>query len=152
MKIHVNRVPKEGLREYATYDPAAMDMDREDIRLTKPFTVEAFVTKVDEELVVQADIRGLLDVSCARCLETFPSLVKTNGLFSYTVHPGDVVDITDDVRQEILLAYPMIPVCRPDCKGLCSACGNNLNVSACRHQTAADRRQDDWSPGGSIAV
>ena len=45
----------------------------------------------------------------------------------------DVVDITDDVRQEIMLAYPMIPVCRPDCKGLCSVCGQNLNAGPCQH-------------------
>ena len=152
MKIHVNQVPAEGLRERATYDPTAMDMGRADIHLTAPFTVDAFVTKVDEELVVQADIRCPLELDCARCLERFPSTVRTEGVFSYPAHPGDVVDITDDVRQEIILAYPMVPVCRPDCKGLCSTCGQTLNVSACRHHAAADRRQDDWSPGGSIAV
>ena len=152
MKIHVNQVPAEGLRERASYDPAGMDMDRDDIHLLEPFTVEAFAMKVDEELVVRADIRCPLRLDCARCLEAFASTVRTDGVFSYTVHPGDVVDITEDVRQEIILTYPMVPVCRPDCKGLCSACGQNLNARACQHHTVADHRQDDWSPGGSITV
>ena len=133
MKIYVSRVPEEGLREHATYDPAVMDMDRPDIHLTEPFEVNAFATKVDEELVVRADIRCPLQLDCARCLEAFDETVATDAIFSYTVHPSDVVDITDDVRQEIILAYPMVPICRPDCKGLCSACGQNLNVGPCGH-------------------
>ena len=44
MKIDVNRVPEEGLRDQATYDPTTMDMDRSDIRLIEPFEVDVFVT------------------------------------------------------------------------------------------------------------
>ena len=133
MKIHVNRVPDEGLTEHASYDPQPLDMERSDIRLDQPFEVDALITKTDDELVVRTKIRCPLRCSCARCLEEFRSMVATDGIFSYTVRPTDVVDITEDVRQEIILAYPMIPVCRPDCKGLCSACGQNLNIAACPH-------------------
>ena len=138
MKIYVSRVPAEGLRDRATYEPAALDMDAFDVHLREPFEVDAFVTKADEELVVTAGIRASLWFSCARCLEEFSSLMTTTAVFSYTVRPSDIVDITDDVRQEVMLAYPMIPVCRPDCKGLCPACGQNLNVAACPHRGAAD--------------
>jgi uncharacterized protein len=146
MKIHVNRVPEEGLRDHAVYDPAELDMGRFDIRLADPFEVDAFITKVDQELVVNVDIRCPLRLSCARCLEEFSRTVTADGLFSYKVAPADVVDITDDVRQEIILAYPMIPVCRPDCKGLCMTCGQNLNLGTCAHAAAPPER------GGSIAI
>ena len=136
MKIYVNRVPPEGLKEHAVYDPATLDMDREDVRLVAPFEVDAVVTKVDQELIVDATIRCPLRLLCARCLEEFDSTVKATSLLTYKVHPSDVVDITDDVRQEILLAYPMIPVCQPDCLGLCRVCGHNLNAGSCGHQTA----------------
>jgi uncharacterized protein len=135
MKISVSRIPEEGLREHATYDPSALDMERDDIHLRKPFEVDAFATKLDQELVVTVDIRAPLQLTCARCLEEFSSELKTDAIFNYQVKPADVVDITEDVRQEIILGYPMIPVCRPDCKGLCRACGQNLNVAACGHQT-----------------
>ena len=134
MKIQVSRVPEEGLREHATYDTSTLDMDRDDIHLTEPFEVDAFVLKTGEELVVTADIRCPLRLLCARCLEAFPSSVQTNAIFSYQVRPADIVDITDDVRQEIILGYPMIPICRPDCRGLCRVCGQNLNAAACSHQ------------------
>ena len=133
MKIHVNQIPEEGRRGHATYDPAALDMDREDIRLPRPFEVDAFITKAAQELVVSADIRCPLHCSCARCLEGFDSAVETKALFSYAVQPTDVVDITDDVRQEIMLAYPIVPLCRPDCRGLCKVCGQNLNLTSCSH-------------------
>ena len=136
MKIHVNRVPEEGLREHATYDPAPLDMDRDDIRLREPFAVDADIKRVDRELVVDVDITAPMELTCARCLEQVRRDLVTGALFSYRVQPTDVVDITDDVRQEIVLAYPMVPVCRPDCKGLCSVCGQNLNERPCGHVPA----------------
>ncbi|MBU1147145.1 MAG: DUF177 domain-containing protein, partial [Candidatus Omnitrophica bacterium] len=50
---------------------------------------------------------------------------------NYEVNPGDILEIDDDIRQEIILDSPMKVVCRPDCKGLCPNCGQNLNVGKC---------------------
>lgn len=133
MKIYVSRIPPEGLKDHATYDPASLDMDRADVHLREPFEVDAVILKAEQELVVTVDIRCPLQLSCARCLEDFPSTVKTDAVFSYKVRPTDIVDITEDVRQEIMLAYPMIPLCQPTCKGLCAACGQNLNHAPCPH-------------------
>ena len=139
MKIQVNRIPEEGLRERASYDPAALDMERDDVHLVQPFAVDAFITKADTELVVDADIRCPVRLACARCVEEFDSTVTAKALFTYQVAADDVVDITEDVRQEVILAYPMVPVCRPDCKGLCASCGQNLNAGTCSHQAEAAR-------------
>lgn len=139
MKIYVSRVPEQGLTEHATYNPAELDMERFDIRLPESFEVDATITLAEPELIVQADIHCPLTMTCARCLEEFKTEIAPDAIFSYKVAPTDVVDITDDVRQEIMLAYPMIPVCRPDCKGLCRYCGQNLNVATCSHQATAPR-------------
>ena len=133
MHIHVNRVPAEGLTQHAAYDPATLDMDRDDIRLVEPFEVDAIITKADRELVVSTAIRCPVQPVCARCLAEFTQVLTPEALFSYTVQPTDVVDITEDVRQEIILAYPVRPLCRPDCRGLCRTCGQNLNERACSH-------------------
>ena len=138
MQIHVSQVPEEGLKEHASYDPSSLDMEREDIRLPEPFEVDADINKVDEQLVVRAAIHCPLRMICGRCLEEFNAAVTPRAIFSYTVRTTDVVDITDDVRQEIILAYPMIPLCSPGCKGLCVACGQNLNHGSCAHQAAPD--------------
>ncbi len=133
MNIYVSQVPAEGRKDHASYDPATMEMDRDDVHLVEPFEVELFTTLAGEELVVTADIHCPLRMSCARCLEEFASMVNPTAIFSYQVEPNGVVDITDDVRQEVILAYPMMPLCRPDCQGLCNTCGQNLNVQRCSH-------------------
>ncbi|MBI3011855.1 MAG: DUF177 domain-containing protein [Candidatus Omnitrophica bacterium] len=134
MKIQVSTIPPEGLQRLASYDPTTMDMDRSDVRLKEPFEVDAFITKVDRELVVDVEIRAPLHLSCGRCLEGFPWTVRTDALLSYRVQPADIVDITDDIRQEVILAYPTVPLCQPGCKGLCPSCGQDLNVASCAHQ------------------
>lgn len=136
MKIHVNRIPEQGVQEHATYNPSELDMEREDVHLREAFTVDAFVVHVNRELVVRAGIRAPLRLTCGRCLEEFASVVRANPVFTYKVKPTDVVDLTEDVRQEIILAYPIVPLCRPDCKGLCPSCGANLNQATCEHAGA----------------
>lgn len=133
MKIHVNRVPEEGLIEHVAYEPSGMDMDRDDVRLVDPFEVDAKISLAERELIVKVDIHSPVVMTCGRCLDEFTQVLNPRGFFSYNVQPTDVVDITDDVRQEIILAYPMIPRCRPDCKGLCPVCGQNLNRGTCGH-------------------
>ena len=134
MKIHVNRVPEGGLAERARYNPARLDMERNDIRLREPFDVEAKITKSQRELTVAVEIHCVLHLTCARCLEEFTQAVTPTGIFSYRVLPGDIVDITEDVRQEVMLAYPITSLCRADCKGLCPTCGQHLNTGTCPHQ------------------
>ena len=140
MKINANRIPEEGVRDHATYDPADLDMEREDIHLTEPVEVDAIITRFKRELVVQAKIRCPIRLTCARCLEEFPSAVAANAIFHYEVLPPEIVDTTDDVRQEVILAYPMVPVCQPSCKGLCRICGHNLNTGICEHQQSVEQR------------
>ena len=44
---------------------------------------------------------------------------------------GDAVDLTELVRQVLVLNYPPRSLCRPDCAGLCVHCGRNLNRGPC---------------------
>jgi uncharacterized protein len=44
---------------------------------------------------------------------------------------GKVVDLDPIVREQLVLALPHYPVCDDACKGLCPACGTNLNDREC---------------------
>jgi len=46
-------------------------------------------------------------------------------------YSGKVIDLDPFVREQILLALPGYPLCKDDCKGLCPACGANLNDREC---------------------
>ena len=56
------------------------------------------------------------------------------------VFEGDVIDFRDAVQEQVIMAIPMQPLCREDCRGLCPGCGANLNLEKCRC------RPDDVDP------
>ncbi|HLJ86772.1 MAG TPA: DUF177 domain-containing protein [Candidatus Angelobacter sp.] len=56
---------------------------------------------------------------------------------------GEGLELNEVIKEQILLALPIRPLCRADCKGLCPRCGSNRNVESCDcAQTVADPR---WS-------
>ncbi len=112
--------------------------------------VELTIQKTGEEFFCQARVVGQVTLECARCLAEFPTELvgRTNFIVTddkvrvagkmdedseeYVQMSGEMVaDLGDFVRQELLLALPMKPVCDENCKGLCPNCGTNLNVSSC---------------------
>ncbi|MGH9405027.1 MAG: YceD family protein [Terriglobia bacterium] len=60
-------------------------------------------------------------------------------------YSGEGVNLTEVVKEQIILALPMKVVCNPDCRGLCPVCGANLNTASCRC-----REPQHESPFGSL--
>ena len=104
------------------------------------------VTRTPQGILLQADLQATVDLDCVRCLTTFPQTLKINFTelyaFSkrYVTDSGllmpetGIIDLTPLLREYTLLEIPISPLCRPDCKGLCPICGNNLNESTCNHE------------------
>ncbi len=46
-------------------------------------------------------------------------------------YQGDHLDLVPMLREQVILAAPMQPICREDCLGLCPQCGQNLNERRC---------------------
>jgi len=53
------------------------------------------------------------------------------------------MDLTEPVRQALLVALPMKPLCREDCAGICPQCGANRNETQCG--PAEETVDDRWS-------
>ena len=51
---------------------------------------------------------------------------------SLSVFDGEVIDIDEMVREQLLLALPAQILCREDCKGLCPECGGDRNLNECK--------------------
>ncbi len=45
---------------------------------------------------------------------------------------GDHLELAPMLREQLILAAPMQPLCSPECRGLCARCGQNLNEGPCR--------------------
>ena len=44
---------------------------------------------------------------------------------------GCILDVDKLISDEIVVALPTKVLCREDCRGLCSVCGQNLNHGTC---------------------
>jgi len=105
--------------------------------------------KVDGGILVTInDLHLELGLECMKCMKSFDYQITSESvarvfLFEHEKQDSDVfdeyyvdmksflIDITDFLRQEIILHFPMIPVCSSSCKGLCPLCGKNLNDGDC---------------------
>jgi uncharacterized protein len=122
-----------------------------DYRLDGPVQVNLTYYRAGTELFLQGEISAAAHGSCARCAEEFDAsrmrsfryvlaprsigddaaaAMRTEDL-EFTLYDGDEVDLSPLIREQALLAYSTRPLCREECRGLCSRCGVNLNEGSC---------------------
>ncbi len=95
------------------------------------------------DLIVTGSVSVPLATVCARCLDDIRVPISVKKLCFHFEKVKDLeVDLTDDVREELLLAIPSCFYCSPDCKGICPMCGTNLNHASC----ACDRNPAEPEP------
>ncbi|HWQ45557.1 MAG TPA: DUF177 domain-containing protein [Longilinea sp.] len=104
------------------------------------------LNRTHEGVIADGDFEGNVQTECARCLENFTQPLHTTFQELYTFK-GDLasepsmlvpedgnIEFAPLVREYLLVEMPINPICRPDCKGLCVVCGENLNLTTCEHQ------------------
>lgn len=117
-----------------------------DVRGRVKFTLTNF------SILAHGAASALLELTCARCLESFrtpvevqfdeefePSIDIATGLpaeglkndNAFVISANHTIDLGEALRQHLLLAVELVPVCDPACKGLCATCGANLNNGPC---------------------
>jgi len=119
------------------------------VELARPLEVDLKATEVGDSVLVRGTLATTVRQACRRCLEPveqevnehvdllFASPVddEDNVADDGEVYPlparGDDVDLTDAVREQVLLQVPQFTLCREECRGLCPQCGTDLNEGAC---------------------
>lgn len=150
MKINIAQLKKE----LGGTQPFSFRISVEEIGLneleeawTGNILVEGLVTNKGTIYEVAGTINATMNESCSRCLEavtivlTIPfdeeyreaDIAKNNedAELEFNYFNSDEIEITDLIRENILLAKPLKPVCSESCRGLCPECGANLNISTC---------------------
>lgn len=106
----------------------------------------ARINRTPQGILVDADFCAYQNEECVRCLEPFEQELHTRfqELFSFQSHPttdpslvvpeDGNLDLGPLTRDYLLLEKPIKALCKPDCKGLCSVCGEDLNLQPCIHQ------------------
>lgn len=111
----------------------------------QPLEGAATVGRTPQGLIVQGEFKGETRLQCVRCLTDFTHQLKWSLTELYAFSKKSVTDsgllLPDDaqidlqplLREYALLEIPINPICKPDCKGLCPVCGENLNETDCGH-------------------
>lgn len=109
---------------------------------------EGLVTigRTPQGLIVQGDFTAETTLECARCLTNFDHEISWNFTELYAFNKKSIsesdlllpedqqIDLQPLIREYALLEVPINPICMPECKGLCSICGQNLNEADCGHK------------------
>jgi uncharacterized protein len=171
MRFKINEIGAEGLpvNVLVTADwLAAACPDLEAKPGDEGLALTGRITKTGEDYLLRAHLRGAVSLPCARCLE--PARVDLDLPLTVTfvpaglgepaddadpdvvVFPGGEIDISDEVRDEILLAVPINPLCAETCRGLCPVCGGNRNQVACTCEADAAARSGRLSALADIKL
>ena len=165
MEITVFRPQLKGEAFELIANAGDLDIQSEDYSLDDDIRVICLVRRDGNLAIVKGEAITPVKVNCARCLEPF--VMEVSGTFSlvvkqmsvgepvpqlseeeeeldeerllYVEHDVATLDITDYVRDAVILTLPLKPVCREDCKGLCYSCGHNLNEGEC----GCERKTED---------
>lgn len=115
--------------------------------LTNKIQIDVDLEKRAARLFLRTTIKTVGRFTCDRCLKEFERLISDAGRVVFTsdeellalsedeVHllekDAREIDVTNDIRDLVLLAVPAKILCSENCKGLCPHCGVNLNEETC---------------------
>jgi len=152
LRLLYSEIPEGGLRIAFRGEDAPWDG-------LKGFSIEAapwghlHVQRRGRDVFVEGEVHTTLSFECSRCLERFRYPVDTTVRqmlrpekndrveareielnpqdLEYGCYRGDTIPLESVIEEQVLLALPMQPLCREDCKGLCPNCGANRNQLDC---------------------
>lgn len=154
MKVNIQNL-KDGLH-FFEFKANVEDfrLDRSNLKLEQ-IDVKSKVHKSEHNIVVTSNTVSKVELICDNCLDEFTSQLEDTFSLFYTAEKVEIsdddelryissgtryIDLSDGVRDSILLSLPMRQLCCNDCKGLCAQCGVNLNHENCRCQKTIDPR------------
>jgi uncharacterized protein len=165
MAIKINDIPPEGLT--VTLEDV-LDLFEEGTATT-PFRATVTVRAEGSGIFhVRGTVEATTELECSRCLKHFSFPVKETEMDFELVpegsrklspehelgraeldtefYRGGEIEPADFIREQLLLAIPMVPIHSPDCKGLCPACGTDRNERECNcRQEAMPEKENPFA-------
>lgn len=134
MKIETGQV-HQSPQQFIGQEPSAiLELEQDKLlKVTSPVRYSLSAQRFAAELLVRGELKVEISSRCARCGEPASQTVGDKAFTrSYPLgSTNQSIDLTADIREAILLALPTNFLCLPACRGLCPACGANLNKEAC---------------------
>lgn len=122
-----------------------------------PVKIDFNLYRVNDMFRGDGSVETSLHLQCSRCLENFVFSIHSEFALNFTSEPdaeaesgshaeyeinaeqvglvliyNDEIDLIKVIQEQIIMALPIRPLCREDCRGLCPQCGADLNKGSCR--------------------
>ena len=157
LEFPVNKIPEGNLdiRELHV-SPSEFDLEGEDFKIVAPIDGYIQFLRHNQNIYVKANFSTSIVVECCRCIES----LETEIMADVEVHfcqvdapekidprlidagerhySGEVIDLSEDARQGLVLDIPVWPLCSESCRGFCVSCGINLNTDECNCNEPAE--------------
>ena len=152
MRLIVSEIPEEGLEQRLDLSILVNERGNPD-----NVHAELNITKISKKVLIRGTVDGSVLLNCCRCLndysyslnilfdEEYDPKAEVDRVEDQELHKEDLglsyyrddeIDVTEVVKEQVLLSVPMKPLCNEECRGICSRCGIDLNKGscACRHE------------------
>ncbi len=151
MKLDLSEIAQHvGMHATQEIDEPCFAND-EEIECVSPVKGKIDLTNAGTLLIIRGTVTTDVRVPCGRCLndvvlpveteidEQFDLVPLGDSIFAvpeeedkdFGLINNNVLDLGELIRQNLLVAIPISPLCTQECKGLCPTCGQNLNTEQC---------------------
>lgn len=164
IRIEIDSIP-EGSSQFDLVEDASELEVAEDSGIASfesPVRLEVDAVRSSSEIVLRGNVGVEVTFDCARCLKPYRTRLEAGldvlCLFGEKAASADAdgcregvieippnsryIDISDEVRSELMVHLPVKPLCDEDCRGLCPTCGVDLNETTC--SCKSDEHDGRW--------
>ncbi|NWF51664.1 MAG: DUF177 domain-containing protein [Nitrospirae bacterium] len=145
MKIIISEIPDEGIE--VKFKETIISDDS-----SYPTQAQMRINRTDKEVLISGKIDANVELRCSRCLKDFRLMLNIAVDVVYNpvedlkgeekhelkhdeldmgFYSGDELDLSELVKEQIILNIPMKPLCNELCRGICLKCGADLNEGNC---------------------
>jgi uncharacterized protein len=134
VQVEVHRVSPDGETVEATSPLPETHVEEAGVWFDKPVHLRLRLSVVNARFIALGSYETAVTMECHRCLRRFEYPVTgADYIWEQPVRlSGDeIIDLTEGIREDIMLRLPLKNLCSETCKGLCARCGKDLNEGPC---------------------
>ena len=134
LKVHVKQVDQNGMILLGTERPEEFQLPSDElVKFNHGIDYNLNVSLVSGGILVSGKLETSMECLCGKCLKSFGKKVLYDEVCHfYDTSTKTEIDLTPELREDILMTLPQNILCDSKCKGLCPVCGGNRNLKKCR--------------------
>lgn len=161
MEIRLEQIEEEGLtfefeKSVDTFPILAEMVANGECEFTAPLRTALRALRIGDLVKIDGDVETSVRLPCSRCLQPFETPLNSSFELTYMQQTADVMEDTesqevelstedmgivyfqgekinlkDAIQEQVVMEFPLRPLCNLDCKGLCPKCGADMNDDPC---------------------